>query len=166
MAQIIPANTDLGDVQEGTAVDVEFTAQFDVNEGLVSINIIDYQPTPGINVSGARYSGTYESVFALGQDSLLYRDGDEFKSTSSWNDLPPAETVDLYLWRAPGDLRRTFTYTVELVYWAETETGGGDSGSSTTVKTESTITKTYSQLVFGNWSLWANQLRAYVYARG
>ena len=171
MAQILPANNDLGDIQEGGQVDVVFTAQLDpLTETLKSINIIDYQPTPGINVSGPRYSGTYESVFSVGSDSLLYREGDERKSASSWDELPVAEDVDLYLWRAPSKLERTFTYTVECIYDFQEENtsgGSGESGGGTiTPPVEKKITKTYTQLVYGNLSKWGNQLREYVYRRG
>lgn len=168
MAQIFPISTDLGDIQEGCSVDVTFTVQLDSTDTLKSINIIDYQETPGISVNGARYSGTYESVFSFGTDALRYREGDELKVAASWEDLPPPNTADLYLWRAPSKLERTFTYTVECIYDYQPEEssgGSGESGGGTQPPPiERKITKTYSQLVYGNWSRWANKLREYVYA--
>jgi hypothetical protein len=168
MAQILPLDTDLGDIQEGGSVDVTFTAQLDATDTLKSINIIDYQATPGIIVNGARFYGSYQSVFSFGNDALKYRQGDELKTAASWDDLPPAGTADLYLWKAPSNLERTFTYTVECIYDyqdPESSGGSGEPGGGTTIPpVEKRITKTYTQLVYGNWSKWADELRNYVYA--
>ncbi|AFU64091.1 hypothetical protein ACQ31_gp208 [Salmonella phage STML-198] len=167
MAQILPVNTSLGDIQEGGAVDLTFTAQLDATDTLKSINIIDYQPTSGIIVEGSRYYGNYNSVFSFGADALKYREGDELKTAATWEDLPPPKTADLYMWRAPSSLQRTFTYTVECIYDYQSEEssgGSGESGGTTTPPVERRITKTYTQLVYGNWSRWGNKLREYVYA--
>lgn len=175
MAQILPMNTDLGEDMEGASIDVLFTAQLDQNETLVSINIIDYEPTPGITVDKNHLYGTYESVFNLGSDSLKYRDKDEFKTASSWEDLPPPEGVDLYLWKAPQGLTKTFSYTVELIYLYQEQSDGGASnrsgnrsGSDTTEPpppVEKRLTKIYTKTIVGNWSRWADKLREYVYVR-
>ncbi|MGC8160176.1 hypothetical protein ACP3WZ_27005, partial [Salmonella enterica] len=70
------------------SVNQTFTAQLEATDTLESINIIDFQPTPGITVSGANYNGVYESVFSFGGDALKYREGDEFKVAQSWESLP------------------------------------------------------------------------------
>lgn len=166
MAQITPLNTTLEEKVEGESEDITFGYIMDVNETFKSINIIDYQPTPGIIVDGARFYGVYQSVFSFGGDALKYREGDEIKSAQAWDDLPPPKEADLFLWRAPKALKKTFTYTVELIYiyQAPPEAGGEQGGTVTPPAEERRITQTYSQTVVGNWSKWANQLRAYVYA--
>ncbi|EFW1905345.1 hypothetical protein F1Z50_22815, partial [Shigella sonnei] len=87
MAQILPLNTDLGEDMEGASIDVLFTPQLETSETLVSINIIDYEPTQGITVDGNHLYGTYESVFSFSSDALKYRLNDDFKTASSWDDL-------------------------------------------------------------------------------
>lgn len=168
MAAILPINTELSDVQEGASVNQTFTFQADEGETLQSINIIEYEPTDGIIVSGNNYQGSYKSVFTFGSGALSYRIGDEMKTASKWEDLPPPNEANLYLWRAPSKLERTFSYKVEVTYIYQappTEGGSGESGGTTTPPPEtSTITKTYTQLVYGDWSKWAQQLRNYVYA--
>ncbi|BBC78219.1 Hypothetical protein KNT65_gp274 [Escherichia phage EcS1] len=146
-----------------------FTPVFDTGESLVSINITDYQPTPGINVDGAHLYGTYSSVFSFSGDALSYRIGDELKSASAWEDLPPKEDADLYLWRAPSKLERTFTYTVELIYMYQAPDVPGATGSDGSAGTpttpppvQKTLTQVYSKRIVGNWSKWAIQLRNYV----
>lgn len=162
---------------EGDSIDVTFTAQLETNETLVEINIINYEPTEGIIVDGAHLYGTYESVFSFGSDALKYREGDEFKTAGSWDALPDPTTVDLYLWKAPQALQKVFSYKVELTYLFTEEsnsggTGNGGSNSRAGAETdpppqpvEKKLTKVYTKTVVGNWSKWANQLRAYVYAR-
>lgn len=166
MVDILPVNTELPDIQEGGSVNQTFIAQLEATDTLESINIIDFQPTPGITVSGANYKGVYESVFSFGGDALKYREGDEFKVAQSWESLPPSGAADLYLWKAPSKLERTFTYTVKVIYWRQGEDTTGPSGEPVTPPpVQMEMTKTYSQLVYGNWSKWAEQLRSYVYAR-
>lgn len=166
MVDILPANTELPDIQEGGSVNQTFTAQLEATDTLESINIIDYQSTPGINVSGNNYSGVYQSVFSFGGDALKYRQGNQLKSAQSWESLPPPGDADLYLWKAPSKLERIFTYTVKVTYWRQPESPPSESGEKTTppAPIHMEYQKTYSQLVYGNWSKWANQLRAYVYA--
>lgn len=163
MAQILPANTTLEEVMEGEAVNQTFSASFEADESLVSLTIIDYQPVTGIQVFQTHYTGHYNSVFTTGSDSLKYREGDQFKSAGSWDALPDPKTVDLYLWKAPQGLSKTFTYKLELIYNVTTP-GDPELGTGPIV-TKKTMTKVYSQTVKGNWSLWADKLRAYVYAR-
>ncbi|QYN80602.1 hypothetical protein [Kosakonia phage Kc304] len=166
MAQILPMNTTLEEDIEGSTIDVTFSAQFETGETLVSINIVDYQPTPGIIVDGARVHGTYQSVFSFSGDALKYREGDEIKSASAWEQLPNPNQADLFLWKAPSSLERTFTYTVELIYMyqAPSEPGGAEGGTTTPPAVEKRLTKVYSKRIVGNWSKWAEQLRAYVKA--
>lgn len=166
MADIFPINTTLNTLSEGAYVSQQFTPILDSNEELVSINIINHQPTPGIEVVGSLYQGNYESVFEYGSDALSYRLGDEFKIASTWEDLPTSVNTQLYLWRAPQVLDRTFTYTVLMKYTVTTTSGSGGSGKATDdVVTEKQITKVYSQRIVWNWSNWANKLRNYVYGR-
>ncbi|QPB08872.1 hypothetical protein CPT_Metamorpho_120 [Klebsiella phage Metamorpho] len=162
--QITPISTKLQDVIEGEYVEQYFIASPEANETVISLSIIDYQPVSGISVSETHYKGNYNSVFTFGNDALKYRQGDELKTASSWEDLPNPKEADLYLWQAPRSLERTFTYTVKVIYSVTEESSGGSSGGSTApVVTRHEMTKTYSQTVKGNWSLWADKLRAYVY---
>lgn len=163
MANITPVSTALPMIQEGGAVSQAFGAELTSNETLVSLKIIKYEQTPGIIVGDTSYHGSYESVFDFGSDAIKYREGDELKSASSWSSVP--DNVDIYEWRAPTNLQRTFNYLVELVYDITTTVETGESGSSTTTS-RSTITKNYTQLVFGNWSKWADELRERIYKRG
>lgn len=167
MAQITLLDTVLEEKIEGESENITFGYILLPDETFVSINIIDYQPTPGITVSGASISGQYESVFTFSNDALKYRQNDELKTASSWNQLPPAKDADLYLWKAPQTLERTFTYTVELIYNYQPPTPPPATEGGTSV-TPSPIQKKlqqiYSQKVVGNWSKWAQQLRNYVYA--
>lgn len=174
MAQILPMSTDLSDDMEGSSIDVYFTAQLEQDETLVSINIISYDPTPGINVDGNHLYGTYESVFSFGGDALKYRIGDEFKSAGAWEDLPTDKSTQLYLWKAPDNLRRVFNYEVELIYDVqppapEPPPGGSkaanEGGTLPPEPVRKTLTKSYFKTIVGNWSKWAQQLRAYVYER-
>lgn len=164
MADIIPVNTSLPQIQEGGAVSQSFSAQLATNETLVDLKITKYESTDGIIVGDTSFSGTYNSVFSFEADALKYRQGDELKTASSWDELPADS--DLYEWIAPRDLKRTFSYTVVMTYNITTETSVGESGGTSTTVQEQTITKTYTQLVYGNWSKWADKLRAHVYARG
>lgn len=167
MAQITPIDTTLEEKVEGESEDITFGYILLADETFKSINIIDYQPTPGMNVSGARLYGTYQSVFSFSGDALKYRQGDEIKSASAWEQLPPPSEADLFLWKAPASLERTFTYTVELIYmWQPPEVPPATEGGSAVVPepVEKKIQQVYSQRVVGNWSKWATQLRNYVYA--
>ena len=167
MAEISPLSTELPELQEGASVNQTFTFIAGEGETLKSINITSYEPVEGITVSGNNYQGSYQSVFTFGGDALKYRIGDELKSASSWEDLPPPTEANLYLWRAPSSLQRTFSYTVTVLYSYQEESSSGGSGSSggtTPPPVERTLTKTYTQLIYGDWSRWANMLRTYVYA--
>lgn len=155
---------------EGASIDVLFTPQLETSETLVSINIIDYEPTQGITVDGNHLYGTYESVFSFSSDALKYRLNDDFKTASSWDDLPKDESTQLYLWRAPKNLRKVFSYTVEMIYnyQEESSSGGTRSDSGTEpppAPVQKTLTKVYTKTIVGNWSKWAHQLRNYVYVR-
>lgn len=164
MANILPLNTTLPQIQEGGAVSQSFSAQLDANETLVDLKITKYEETDGIIVGDTSFSGVYNSVFSFDAGALKYRQGDELKSVSSWDELP--NDADLYEWRAPRNLKRTFSYTVVMTYNITTETSTGESGGTTTTVQKQTMTKTYTQLVYGNWNKWASKLKDYVYARG
>lgn len=163
MAEILPQSTTLPDVMEGSNVNETFRASLtEANATLVSLNIVEHRPNPGIIVEGANYKGTYDNVFLLGGDSLRYREGDDLKKAQRWEDLPDPKSADLYLWKAPAKMLETFTYTVEMIYSVQGESAGDP--PVTPPPTEHKIRKTYSQTVFGDWSKWGNQLRAYVNA--
>lgn len=174
MANILPMSPDLGDDMEGASIDVFFTAQLETNETLVSINITNYEPTPGITVEDNHLFGTYESVFGFASDALKYRLNDEFKTAASWEELPTDESTQLYLWKAPQGLQKVFSYEVTVIYDFQEESESGGSGSNSRAGSDTTeppapvrktLTKVYTKTIVGNWSRWANKLREYVYAR-
>lgn len=156
MADISPINTRLNDVMEGENISLIFTPVLGPDETLTSINIIDSPVVDGIIVEDNKVNGSYNNIFDLGNDSLMYRDGDEFKSASSWDDLPDKNTVDLYLWKAPSVLEKTYSYDVKMDYVLK------DSTAEPPTSTLKTMTKTYRQTVKGNWDIWARKLRNYV----
>ncbi|WDS61697.1 hypothetical protein [Cronobacter phage vB_Cdu_VP8] len=164
MSDILPTNSRLDDVMELENADTTFTYTL-TEEGakFVSINITEYTPNTGIIVKGNRFYGAYKGVFSFGNDSLMYRKGAEPErhSAPDWESLPPPKEADLFLWRAPTNLRKTFTYTVQLKY---TVTSTPSEPGESPVTSEKVVNKTYSQDVVGNWSIWGEKLRAYVNA--
>ena len=169
MAEIIPMSTDLGEDMEGSSIDVTFTAQFLEGETLESINIISYEATPGINISGNHLYGTYRDVFALGNGALRYRTiQGQLLTANSWEELPAANNAQLYYFKAPQALTKTFNYVVELIYWYQAPSTGGETPEDPTVTppaVQKTLQKTYTKTIVGNWSKWAQQLRSYVWVR-
>lgn len=163
MSAILPMNTKLPGVKEGSPVDVTFSYQLtEANAYLVSIKIISSTPNETITVQGPRFFGSYTNMFDLGTDALKYRlKTGEIKSASKWEDLPDPKTADLFYWRAPTVLQKNHTYVVELIY--EVPPPPPVPPETTPGKpTRYTLTKTYTQLAFGDWSVWANLLRDYV----
>ena len=177
LANILPMSADLGESMEGSSIDVTFTAQLETGETLVSINITSYEETPGVLVEENRLYGTYESVFGFGNDALKYRLDNEFKTAASWEDLPTDSNTQLYLWNAPQNLQKTFTYEVTLIYDYQEQSESGGSGSNSRSSSDTTeptnppapirktLVKNYTKTIVGNWSRWANKLREYAYAR-
>lgn len=178
--QILPSNTDLGDLMEQQAVDIWFTAVPEntetVTETVKMITIVPSVFVDGISIEGAHLYGSYNNVFTLEPGSLKYRLGNEFKDASSWDELPADESTQLYLWNAPQSLTKTITYTVTVLYTETTQSDSGNSGGSGSNSREATetdppvvvekeLSRVYSQTVVGNWSIWNQKLREYVYAR-
>ncbi|QLA10747.1 hypothetical protein TH2_181 [Shewanella phage Thanatos-2] len=142
MTMILPENTELPDVQEYTQISQVFSVELTTGQELKSIELIPSELNSGLSYTDSSYSGKYENVFTGGV--LKYWDNQQEISTT-WTDLPPGK--DLFLWQAPKVLTKTYYYTVRAVIIELLE--------------EKIIEKTYSQIVFGNWSVWANQLREY-----
>lgn len=161
MAEILPISTKLNDVKEYDNVRMTFQPQLEAGETLISINIIDRTPNDGISVEHSTYFGQYINSFNLGSDAIKVRlrlNG-ELKSYSSWGDLPPPESADIFEFKAPSVLTTDYSYTVKMVYEYTSPTA-----PSLPVKKE--ITKSYTQTVFGDYSIWAKQLRNYVSQSG
>ncbi|ASD52064.1 hypothetical protein KNT64_gp112 [Pseudomonas phage PspYZU05] len=147
---ILPIESELADVQEYADVSQVFSVELQATERLISMEII-HEDIQGLTFTDTGYSGKYEAVFSVGPNSLMYRDQDKLKSADSWEQLPPGK--ELYLWNAPKSLLRTYTYTVKVKY---ATTDG-------VTETEAEMSKQYTQIVFGNWSVWANKLRDYIW---
>lgn len=177
--KITPVNTDLGELMEQQAVDIMFAAVPD-NTETVTETIKSFQVTPSETVqgifiddvpAGVHLHGSYNNVFTLGADSLKYRLVDEFSSASSWDELPASHETQLYLWRAPSSLTKTISYTATVVYDESTKSEGNgnekatDTGTDEPAVVEKTMSRVYTIIVVGNWSIWGNKLREYVLAR-
>jgi len=167
MSDILPAQAELPRIPENDPVDISFSYVLtEPNSSVVSLEIISHTPNDTITVEANRFHGRYTNMFPLGDDALKYVTKDNVKHTASrWEDLPDPKTADLYEWRAPSVLQRTFSYTVKLVYKVIPEVvppTGGKVVPPTPEPVIHEITKTYTQLVYGNWSIWANMLRDYV----
>lgn len=179
--QLTPSNTDLGDLMEQEAVDVKFIAVPDnteqVAEQVKMITVTPSESISGINIVENHLYGTYNNVFTFGENALRYRLGNEFKNAGSWGELPTDKSAELYLWKAPQNLRKTITYTVTVLYTETTKSAQGSSGGSSggsgnsggdtepPVVVEKELVRVYTQEVVGNYSIWAQKLRDYVYAR-
>lgn len=139
---ILPENTELPDVQEYTQVNQVFSVELTTGQELKSIELIPSEHNSGLTYTNTSYSGEYQNVFTGGV--LKYWENQQEISTD-WANLPPKK--DLFLWQAPKVLTKTYYYTVRAVIVELLE--------------EKILEKTYSQIVFGDWSIWANQLREY-----
>lgn len=139
---ILPENTELPDVQEYAQVSQIFSVKLTTGQELKSIELIPSELNSGLTYTDESYSGEYQNVFTGGV--LKYWENQQEISTD-WANLPPKK--DLFLWQATKVLTKTYYYTVRAVIVELLE--------------EKILEKTYSQIVFGDWSIWANQLREY-----
>lgn len=154
MADILPVNTQLPYVNEGVNVNVSFTPSLSSGEVLTNIKITSHDLPSNINVSTSSYNGIFKDNFSLPYMSLKYRDGDELKAVSSFQELPPKGTVDVYSYKGPETVLKDFHITVVMNY---TET---DPATSTT--TSKSITKSYIQPIRGNYGDFAQKLLDYL----
>lgn len=175
MVEILPINTNLGDISERVGFHAEFSYQIAPHDPNTKIDILElkisaYDHNIGVVVGQKTISGEYRDSFSLGSDSIKYITKDLKKKTaSSFDELPDPKTADLYYFQAPTKLEQTYSYTVYLKYrktvTSETSDGSDKRESGDTTKptiTEHEITKKYTQRVLGNWDVWAEQLRDYV----
>lgn len=172
MIDILPLNSRLDDISEQSGFSVEFSYRVtppdsDTKIDVTEFKITQYDPNIGVIVSETTISGEYIDSFTLGSNSIKYITKDLIKKTAgSFNDLPDPTTADLYSFTAPTNLQKTYTYTVTAKYIVTVSQSGGDSGGKRETNkpsiSEHTISKTYTQRVFGNWDVWAKQLRDYV----
>lgn len=159
MADINPVSTTLPDAKEFVDITQTFTPNLLADESIVSISITKVsEANKGISVNGATYSGQYQDVFIL-KNALKYRQGDELKTASSFNDLPPG--VDVYDFKAPSSARKDYTYEVTMVYLKHPP-AVTPPPPVPTPPVEMSMKKTFTQSLYGDWSIWANQLRTYL----
>lgn len=185
MVEILPMSSKLEDISERELFEVVFSYKAtppDANTKytIKEFKISEYRPNKGVTVEETKISGEYRDSFSLGADSLKYITKDRIKkSAGSFDDLPDPTTADLYYFNAPTRLQEVYTYKVTLTYIQSVSessggSGEGNSGGSNSregagetnpppVVTEHTIEKVYTQTVFGNWDVWAQQLRDYVH---
>ncbi|QQM13900.1 hypothetical protein CPT_Morttis_168 [Acinetobacter phage Morttis] len=151
MASILPSNSMLATVIEGANVSFAFTAALAPTEKLVSLKIIQTDFPSYITINGASFSGKFINLFQLPINSLKYRKGLEYGQASTFGELPPKGTADLYSFTAPAVMLKNFNIRVELVYTDESNP-----------TTELNITNTYVQAVQGNWDTFKQQFLEYV----
>lgn len=171
MVEILPMSSKLEDISEREIFEVVFSYKAtppDANTTytIKEFKISEYRPNKGVTVEETKISGEYLDSFSLGADSLKYITKDRIKkSAGSFDDLPDPTTADLYYFNAPTRLQEVYTYKVTLTYIQSVSESSGGSGETNPppVVTEHTIEKVYTQTVFGNWDVWAQQLRDYVH---
>lgn len=160
MSTILPMATELPVTRENANVSQTFTSNLtEPGATLVSLLVNPIDPNEGIYVNGNQFSGQYTGVFVL-NGGLKYRlKTGERETADRWEDLPDPETADLYSFLAPNVMEKNYFYEVVMVYDV---TPPVEPGGPVVEPTRYTITKTYSQKVVGEWTVWANNLRDYV----
>lgn len=148
MASILP--TILNQVEEYQDISVNFQASLAPNETLNEIKIISNNFPGSIIVQGASFSGSFDDIFSLGPNAIKYRQSDLYKTTDRFSEVP--DNADIYEYIAPESLVRDFNCQVELTY---TVTETGESGSTSAIQS---ISKSYTQRVYGNYGKFAEQL--------
>ncbi|AUR86072.1 hypothetical protein NVP1081O_337 [Vibrio phage 1.081.O._10N.286.52.C2] len=155
MATILPETLD--ETSEIVNVNVTFTAQLDIDETLVDINITAHRANSGITVSGSSFSGAYIDSFDLGTGALKYRDtrDDSYHVVDSFDQLPSnPQHGHVYEFNAPSPLTTDYDYTVTLNYIF--------TDPVTMLPTPMQLVRTIDHTVVGNYSAWGQQLRDYI----
>ena len=137
---------------EGSNFSYSFQQSLEADEVLVSFKITETDMPPAIEINGPTFSGNFSGLFALSEGSLKYRIGNELKQSSSFSELPPKGTADLYSYSAPRTMLKQFNIKVELVY------NKGEPSAEQVLN----ITKWYTQPVQGNWDTFTNMFLVYV----
>lgn len=154
MADILPINNMLATINEGVNFNVTFTPSLASGDTLTSLKIISHNLPSNINVSGASYSGMFKNNFDLPFQSLKYREGDQLKAVSAFQQLPPKGSVDIYEYRAPSSMLKNFSITIKMDY--------NEVDPTTTTSTPKSITKTYTQPIRGSYDNFTQQLLNYL----
>lgn len=168
MIDIIPKNTNLGDISEREHFVINFSVEIDEDPStsinVVELKIIEFDSNIGVDIKDAVISGEYRDSFSLGEESIKYITKDLIKKTAgSFDDLPDPKTADLYSFDAPSKLVKDYHYTVYLKYTKTTQSETSRiENTDKPLFTEHELTKKYTHRVFGNWDVWAEQLRNYV----
>lgn len=149
MADIIPSSTTLPTILEGQSISFTFEADLSSTETLINLEIISTDFPEYIEINGATFSGNFNGLFTLPENSLKYRDGDELKSTNSFALLPPKGTVELYSYTPPNQMLKNFKIDVRLTYTDET-------------LEPLNIIKSYTQPIQGNWNVFRDLFLQYV----
>lgn len=152
MATILPEESLLPVIMEGSNFSFTFTNTLEADEVLVDFKITETDMPQAIAINGPTFSGNFAGLFQLPPGSLKYRLGNDLLEASSFNDLPPKGTADLYSYSAPRQMFKNFNIKVELTY------SKGEPGAEQVLN----ITKQYTQPVQGNWDTFTNMFLAYV----
>lgn len=163
MAEILPIQTTLSDQKEFQDFEVVFSAQLDSTETLVSLDIIEWTPNEGVQVSGSKIEGQYKSSAKYSIDVRMRKDGTNLEF-NSFDSLPDPSECDIFNFKAPSSITNDYTYKVKLVYDESTEPPVGS--VEPPVVTRKELFKTYTQKAFGDYSIWANKLRDFVSKSG
>lgn len=151
---IFPEDTDLGEIAQTDSFSINFYIDgLSVDESIESVDITTNEPLSSVlidtNLSGGTISGDYGEQFEPEANSLTYVNSDgELISVDDWDELPDRSEAELTSWEAPDEIVKTFTYTVIFNIT-------GTSGSRQEIKD-------YEHTVYGDYSAWGDQLRAYV----
>ena len=152
MANILPELSQLPIIMEGSRFSYSFQSSLEADEVLISFKITETDMPPAIEINGPTFSGNFSGLFTLPEGSLKYRIGNELKQVSSFPELPPKGTADLYSYSAPRDMLKQFKIKVELEYTK------GEIGAEQVLN----ITKWYTQPVKGNWDTFTRLFLDYV----
>lgn len=115
------------------------------------VRIIPSEENKGVKVEPPKIYGAYKDPFYIAKDGIQYRLGDEFISTDNWDHVPDGKTVDIFYWRAPSPLIKTYKYLVEIDYTIDDE-----EGTSTKIET---VTKSYYHDTYATWDKWQSILK-------
>tara|TARA_Y100001951_G_C11297599_1_gene276772 strand:- start:7339 stop:7803 length:465 start_codon:yes stop_codon:yes gene_type:complete len=150
---ITPNDNDLGEIAQSEDFLISFNVDLDVGETIDSVEITSSEPTDSVIISespnNASISGNYGQQFNPEPNSLTYRDSitGEIQTVDDWDELPDRNEAELTSWDAPEEITKTIMYTVVFNI------------SGTNNRQE---TKEYIHTVYGDYSIWGNQLRNYV----
>lgn len=151
---ITPEDPKLQDIN----IDEYFKTVFSLSgeyQSIVSVEITPSEKNKDIIIKPPMLHGSYFDPFDIDSDAIQYRMDHKFYSTDDWDKIPPGRRIDVYKWKAPTPLIKTYKYLVKITYIPKPDTDSG----STRGLTESVVSKSYTQTVYSTWDKWQRILR-------